>query len=445
MSPRSPRCGPLAAAGLLAVLLAGCASAPTAPSRPDVPASEAAFLLPPTSGYEPAVDPATRRLLADAHRRLIEQGDAAAARAAAESALAGDPDLAPAQVLLAQAELVEGLFPAAAERLRPVVADAPGYVAAQLARARALDLAGELPEAAEAYGEVRGVPAASERHEEILPRAAEIVANRLEEALARGRVEEAREALERLEAWRRDEPGVVRARAAVAAAAGERPAELEALRRLTSLGAADEEEEVRRAVLESEVGDAGAGLRLLEELASRSPDDPELAAELAHARFRWRLQLLPGAVQELATMPELSRADFASLLFWLFPSIRYGGSGNARIATDILDHPRKDEIVRVVNAGIMGIDPSLHLFRPERSVVRREVLAALLGLLARGSPRPACLGDFRSGRASAEQVCAAAARCGLLAEPSACLPQGTVSGSWAVEAGRAAQQRLGLE
>lgn len=425
----------------------GCSSVATPPARQSAePVADARFLLDPSEGYPRALDPAEARELSAARDRLVAAGDVAGARSLANRLLARDPDLAAAKVLSAEADVVEGRPRIAVERLEPVVIELPEYTAAQVALGLAAERADDIPRALEAYlAGSEASEAAARRAEEIRGRAAEIVSARLGSWLGSGRLEEASAELERLEAWAPDDPLTLAAAASVARASGDELAELAALRRLVPSRAGDADLESRLGLLELEVGDAGEGLRRFESLASRFPGDPEVASGLARARFLWRLQLLPPEVRSLAGKGVLDRSDAALLLYWLFPSLRYGSAGGGRIAADVLDHPHREAIIRVANAGVLEVDDTLHRFDPARPVTRAEMLAGLLRLLALGDPPAACVGVAPNRRRDLRGICEAAARCGLIEEPAVCLPQGPVSGAWAVERSREALQRLGVE
>jgi hypothetical protein len=194
-----------------------------------------------------------------------------------------------------------------------------------------------------------------------------------------------------------------------------------------------------------EVGDAGAGLRILQELASEHPQDTGLQDQLARARFLWRLQLLPIEARGLVNRAELSRGDFSAMLYWLFPEVRYGQSKQVRIANDVLDHPYREEIVRVVNLGIMDIDERLHQFSPNDAVTRAAALTSMVRLLIRKQPPLACVGGLqRNASLDLDTVCRVVASCGLIASSSKCRPAGTVSGTEAVELSRPTLNLLGV-
>jgi tetratricopeptide (TPR) repeat protein len=383
--------------------------------------------------------------LLNAHAELVVRGSSGEGRRLAEMLLAEQAGLHPAVVLLAEADLAERRWEAARDRLLPVVAELPTYGAAQVVLGRALEQLGELPEAYAAFRAAPGVSIAGEEGEILLSRVGAILENRMEEALAHGRLEDAASELARLEEWLPDAPSTLEARRRFAAAEGDSNAELAALRRLAELGPSDREILLRLSDLELEVGEPAAGLRILQDLAAAAPQDAELSERLSRARFSFRVALLPPRARDGVSAPELTRGQFAALLYWLFPSVRYGRSAEATIANDVFDDPAREEIVRVANQGLMAVDPTLHLFAPGRPVVRVEVLGSLLRLLDRRQPPLACLGPGGLGAPSVVRLCELAERCGLVPQAGDCLPEGRVSGPEAVDLSRRALEQLGID
>lgn len=383
--------------------------------------------------------------LLNAHAELVVREAPASARLIADRLLAEQPGLQPALVILAQVALAERRWEAARGLLEPVVAELPEYSAARLALGRAREQLGELPEAYAAYRGAGAVPAAAEQADHLEPRVLEILGLRVGDALSRGRLEDAAAELAELERWAPEAEATLEARSRFAAAEGDEKAELGALRRLAELRPGDRETLLRLSDLEIEAGEPSAGLRILQDLAAGSPDDTELTDRLARARFSFRVALLPPKARSFVSVPELTRGQFAALLYWLFPSVRYGRAAEATIANDVFDDPARDEIVRVVNQGLMTVDPTLHLFAPGRPLVRAEALASLLRLLDRRASRPACLGSQPFGAAGALRLCELAGRCGLLPQAGDCLPEARLSGPEAVEMSRKALEQLGLE
>lgn len=430
------------AAGQLACTSTGGRAAPP-PARadfPGLPAADRPYLVDPLLGYPLVVAGDLGARIAGAHAALRRDLDLARARAAAGELLAVDPGLHPALVLAAQADFAAGDPRRAVAALEPVTAELPGYTAAELLLGRAAELGDEPLTAFAAYRRAaEASELARERVAELQPRAVEIVVHRLRDALARGRLDEADEGLARLRSWAPGELPTLEAAGDVARAKGDRAAELEAISRLAVLRPDDRALAERWGDLELEAGDPGAGLALFERLAARYPDDREIAGKLDVAKFRWRIAQLPVRVRTAAGGAQVGRGDFAVLLYWLAPAVRYGRSGVARIATDVLDDSRREEIVRVVNLGLMELDPGLHRFNPNTAASRRDALLALLRLVAGGGDGgggrgAACAeGVAATSRPSNDLLCEAAARCRLIASPADCLPRSPLSGGEALE------------
>lgn len=426
--------GPLL--GLLAALVvSGCVSSvDRAPAASPVSAPDRPFLVSPVVGYPLEIDGELVDRLAAAHRDLLTgAADSGQTIAVVGGLLDYDQARNGALVLAAQADFVRRDYEAATARLAPVVEEFPGYLAARLLEGRAQEKLGDLVEAYAAYRaiEARNTTAGA-RAAELRPRATEILGRRVQDDLARGRLQEAVGELDRLQVWAPDETPTLKAAAAVAAALDDPETELVAVRELSTRFADDRGLLVRRADLEIEAGDPTVGLRILEDLADRFPEDVALSERLNRAQFRWRLQLLPAEAQRLAELQQLDRADFAVLLFWLFPEVRYGRANRAQIANDILDHPQREQIVRVINLSLMDVDSNLHHFEPYRPVTRHETLAGLLSVLARREPPLTCLGAVSDGL-SVSRVCEVSVRCGLVPIRGECLPGAPVSGAEAVD------------
>lgn len=442
---RSPtaRLTPFYLVGLTAcwLLVLSCGSGggrPTTPEevgerQPNLTPAERPYLADPMEGYPLVVSPVVEEELRAAHEGLLALGDADGARALATEWLATDPGLHPAHVLAAQADFAAGLEAEALERVRPVVEELPGYIAAALLLGRLEERRGEALEAFRAFRAVGAVNRlAADRVTELGPMALEQVGDQIAESLARGRLDLAEEALAELREWAPAAEPTLEAAIAVAVGQGDPEAELEALRELSMLRPDDRTVQERRGDLELEAGEPGRGLEIFETLAEAHPDDSELADKLAFAKFRWRLTLLPDRVQQVAGLPELERGDYAVLLYWLLPSVRYGRPARTRIAADILDDPRREEIARVVNLDLMDVDERLHRFSPADPVRRVTVLASQLDVLESAERPRVCVQDFPD-RPSIDTVCTTAVRCTLLDRVEDCLPQATVSGREALD------------
>lgn len=427
----------VAVLGLL-ILAGGCGGGKITPATPEersplLGVEDRSFLLDPRIGYPLVLAAETEEALAAGYAALTAHADPETARETAQQLLERDPRLHPARVLLAQVSYALGVPTEALDGLSPVVGELPAYGAAQLLRGRAAEAAGDPVAAYDSYRAVaEEYGAAAERAAGLRDEAVSRVQDRLGEDLARGRLDDAEDHLERLLDWAPEEPSTLEAAVDLASARGDRPAELEAVRQLSTLRPEDRATLERRAELELEVGRPRAGLELFEQLVEKHPGDPWLAGKLGYAKLRWRLTLLPDAVQAVAGRSELERGDVALLLYWLLPSVRYGSTNRSRIAADILDDPRREEIARVINMDLMEVDENLHHFRPTTPASRRAVLEAQLRVLARSERPVACVRDF-SHQPSETLVCATAVRCGLLTRSEECLPGAPISGREALE------------
>ncbi|HEX5759190.1 MAG TPA: hypothetical protein VF121_08350, partial [Thermoanaerobaculia bacterium] len=372
-------------------------------------------------------------------------GDVAGAEAAAGELLAADPDLDPARVLLAQVDFARGRHREVVTRLAPVAGRHPTYTAAQLLLGRSAEQLGNLPEAYAAYRAVAARDAlAFERTGALHARVLEVTANRVAEALRTGDLAGAEALLARLREWGPSEELTFEAARQVAVARGDLRGELAAVERLAARRPDDRALAERRAELELEVGDASKGLEIVQELARQHPGDAALAEKLQVAKFRWRLALLPPGVQATAERPELTRADLAVLLYWLVPEVRHARPSAGRIATDVLDHPQREELVRAVNLGLLDVDPRVHRVFPGSRVSRSAGLRALwrtLWMFERGLP---CVAGGGADPPSAA-LCERAARCGLLAAGEECRGAAPLAGPEAVEMIRRALLLLGSE
>src|SRR5436305_1061110 len=315
----------------------------------------------------------------------------------------------------------------------------PAYTASQMLIGRAAERLGDV---ALAYSAYRAVAARSslalKRAGELHPRAMEIVSHRLDESLKAQKVDEAQKQLSLLQSWGPSETITLEAARKVALARGDRAAELAAVQEIAARSPGDRMLLERRAELELEVGDPSAGLKIVQDLAARDPKDPAMARKLESAKFRWRLSQLPRDIQEIAAKPELNRGDLAILLYWLVPQVRNSLPTAGRIATDVLDNPHREEIVRVVNLGLMDVDSTQHRFYPGSSVRRGQALRVVVRTPARFGAA-ACANQNPEGG----DICDVSLACGLVGSGEDCEAASPLSGAGGVEILRRSLKLLG--
>lgn len=422
--------------------------------------AQLAFVLDPLASYPLMLDPLRTARSREIFAALVRGGASARVsaagpdvRQAAELLRAEEPSLPVAAVLLAQAAFLDSNCTAVLSEVAPLVEALPDYAAARLLRARCRELGDDPIGAFEDYRFLQASAEAAAAGEviaqalsDLQPRALEIVSNRFFDALRRGRSELAALELERLEAWAPEDDLTLEARWRLAAASGDASAELDAVEHLQRRYPDNLQLLERRAELELLVGDPTTAVRLMTELSDSFPDDPVIADKLDAAKFRWRLAMSPPEIQDLADLPVLSRADFALLLHALMPGVRSGQVVRARIAGDILQHPHREEIARVINLGLMDVDAEVHRFEPDRPVTRLQVLRSLLrGMESQNGAAPACLGDLKLNTTpSISRICEAAVACRLLTSEADCLPRAEATGRETVDLLRLSIRALGV-
>ena len=441
--PRPVRVFAAFAGGIAALVLAACPSSgpppKPAPSLGDaLPVADRSFLPSPLEGAPGEPDPARDAALGEAYRLLAAVGDSAGAREGARALLAADATYHPAEVLVGQADYLAGDFAGVVTRIGLVAESEPRYTAALLLLGRSAERLGDLANAYAAYLSVSDASAvALERSRELETRAFEIVVARFEDAVAHGRLDDAERQLHQLRVWAPEHLDTIETGRRLAEVRGDRQAERLALEQLLGRDPSRRDLIERRAELDLADGDAARGLQALRELLAANPEDARLGEKVERAKFRWRVTLLPADVQRIAAKAELNRGDFSVLAYWLVPEIRYSRPGAGKIATDILDHPRREEIARVINLGLFDIDSTLHTFGPERGIDRGAALRALLRAAGSLGGRP-CSGDLGA-------VCESAVTCGLVGGSSDCRVSERLSGDGALELLRRTQRILSRE
>ncbi len=135
--------------------------------------------------------------------------------------------------------------------------------------------------------------------------------------------------------------------------------------------------------------------------------DPAMAEKQAAARLEFQVQNLPPLARKAVATPRVTRAQLAALLVTLVPevaSVRV--PPGADVATDILDRPERNALVRSIALGFFSVSRETHLVGADVPVSRSEMLGHLRRVAAlRGNPDDECL-----------VAPAALAGCGILRE-----------------------------
>ena len=415
--------------------LIACGSSPVVVVDSAIIDEERPFYLRPMSGFFGAVPSDAAREIGSAHLQLLTKSDSSGAAQVASSWLVRDPRLGPAMVLQAQAQMLEGDFRSALASVAPLESSFGSYEAAAMVYARASEGVEDVVAAFGAYSHFEDLNAAAgARAIELRPHALEVQGQLIRDSLARGHIDLAKEQLSTLEEWEPEQEETL----VLAFELAKRGEDVERQRflgrRLVEIAPEDSERLAQLGVLEMEVGgDPNRALEIFKGLNEIYPEEGFYQDQYERAKFFWRLKNLPAIVSETVAVPELTRADFAVLVYWLVPGVRAGANVQAKIATDILDHSNRQEIMRVVNIELMQLDRSTRSFGPHRAITRVEGLRSLLKSLHSGHQLAACVAETSGSFRSWDSVCEFGTRCSVLPSIADCLPSAPLSGQEALE------------
>lgn len=402
-------------------VLASCA--PSAAPPPAVtPRGEDRFIIDPRTTFPDVVKPDLDRRFEAAWRFYLAGNDAEARRRLDEIVLK-NPNFFPAQMALAAIDIRDSNFAAAIDRIERVKALAgdaylpPFVYEAEIAirsndTRRALDLYRAIAQ------RERAPSFAAERVAQLetalfnqLSTSAQAAADAEAIALLREALTLQRNAIE---------PRVMLVQRLIAQKQFD-----EARRELDPLVNTDPgRNEVQEALAEIDLGRGRFedAVKRYERLSARTRD-PRYAQRLEQIKAEWSSMNLPSYVHAAAQSESLTREDFAVLLYWTVPSIRFARNlGAPPIAIDIADVAGRDEIVRSIAIGLFEVDAVTRRVSPARPINagRLTVLTARV-LLLRSAPCARQVPYERDELARAQKILAA---CGV-ADPSAGLPADT--------------------
>lgn len=135
--------------------------------------------------------------------------------------------------------------------------------------------------------------------------------------------------------------------------------------------------------------------------------DPVMVAKQAAARLEFQVQNLPPLARKAVAAPRVTRAQLATLLVTLVPEVASARlPPGADVATDILDRPGRNALVKAIALGFFSVSRETHHVGADVPVSRSEMPGHLRRVAAlRGDPEDDCL-----------VAPAALATCGILPE-----------------------------
>jgi tetratricopeptide (TPR) repeat protein len=418
----------LAAALLLALVLAGCTTAP-APTAPGTGPAASLFDVDPRLGWSGAVDAdgweramtelrAGRResaikRLGELERKspanapaslalaalALESGDLAAAASGIEEAAALQRGWTAAEYYLARLAMARDDLEGAAARLRALAADpaAPRAVAARLAEVetRLFD---------RSYQAAAGAPPAA-----AIPHLRRALSLRPDSASARLLL------VQSLIANRNFSEARV---------------EIDPLLQ----GAESTKPEVQQALAEIEAG-RGRYEEAIEryERIVRADPRPAYLSRLEEIKTEFAVANMPPRFRAAASSALVSRADLATLIYWTVAGIRFGRPpSEPAVAVDIADSEAREEIVRAIAFGLFSVDPVTRRVDPDRTMTATGVARVLHRVMTLTTTAPcAAAGGDGPGAAG---IIASLAACGIDTTPLRGDPGAPVTGAWALGA-----------
>lgn len=405
---------------LLALALLAASCAPTAAPPPAVvPTGDDRYLIDPRYGFADTVPAQVSQRFETAWRMVLSGNDVEARKRLDEITLK-NPNYFPAHMALAAIDIRDEQFDTALTRIDRVKALAgDNYLPARVYEA---EIAVRRRDARRALTLYRDIAAA----ERPPATAAERVAQ-LETALFNELFTAAQAAA--------DSEAVALLRETLALQGNATEARVMLVQRLVALKQFDDARKELEPLISTDPGrnevqealaeiDLGRGrfedaVKRYERLSARTKD-ARYGQRLEQIKSEWSSANLPAYVHAARQSESLTRSDFAVLLYWTVPSVRFAQNlSSPPIAIDIADVVGRDEIVRAIAIGLFEVDAVTRRVSPARpiSAARLTQLSARV-LTLRGAQCARQVPLERDETARAQKILAS---CGI-PDPAAGLP-----------------------
>jgi cytochrome c-type biogenesis protein CcmH/NrfG len=365
---------------LFAALLVLAACTPAVLPPPLVaPQGDDRYLIDPRTGYTAAMVPATAQKLEAAWRHALAGDDAAAQRSLAEIRQRG-AEIAPMTLLDAFLAIRAGRYDEARQLIERVKRGDPENLVARVYEAEIAVREQQTRTAYDLYYRIVELPDAPSTARERL--------TELQGAMFNELFASAQSATDPNESIRllRDalvfnsgaiEPRIMLAQKLVTQRQFEDARrELEPL-----LNTAADRSEVQEILAEVDVGRGRYQEAIVRyERLARRTKEPRHAQRLEEIKSEWSAANMPAHFRAALDSRELTRAEFAVLLYWTVPSVRFAQNlSTPQIAVDIEDVSGREEIIRAIAIGLYDVDPVTRRVGPYRTISA----ARLSHLLAR--------------------------------------------------------------
>jgi tetratricopeptide (TPR) repeat protein len=107
---------------------------------------------------------------------------------------------------------------------------------------------------------------------------------------------------------------------------------------------------------------------------ARRTKEQRYAQRLEQIKSEWSAANMPAHYRAALDSLAVTRSDFAVLLYWTVPSVRFAQNlGTPQIAVDIEDVAGREEIIRALALGLYDVDPVTRRVSPHRTLTASRV------------------------------------------------------------------------
>ncbi|HEX6097917.1 MAG TPA: tetratricopeptide repeat protein [Thermoanaerobaculia bacterium] len=359
-----------------ALVLAACTA--TAPPPPVVaPQGEDRYLPDPRTGFTATLPPPVAQKLEHAWRHAFA-GNRAEAERALDEVRTRAPELEPATLIEAFMAIRDARYDDARRLLARVDAENP------VARVYQAEIAYRERETRIAYDLYRQIAALPDAPPSARERLDELQGVLFNELYASAQTAAPAEAVRLLREALTFNAGAVEPRILLSQKLVEQRQFEEARRELEPLlNTAPDRPEVQEILAEVDVGRGRYQEAIVRyDRLARRTKEPRYAARLEQIKTEWSAANMPGHYRTAADSLAVTRSDFAVLLYWTVPSVRFAQNlGTPQIAVDIESVPGREEIIRALALGLYDVDPVTRRVGPYRTLTASRVSALLARVL----------------------------------------------------------------
>lgn len=349
-----------------ALVLAACTS--TAPPPPVVaPQGGDRYLIDPRTGFTGTMAAPVAQRFEAAWRHALARNDAEAQRALAELRLRA-PDLLPATLLEAFLAIRDARYEDARRLLARVRERDPDNLVARVYDAEMAYRERQTRIAYDLYRQIAALPDAPESARE---RVTELEGALFNELYAAAQTAPPAEAVRLLREALTFNAGAVEPRIRLSQTLVAQQQFEEARRELEPLlSSIPDRPEVQEILAEIDVGRGRYQEAIVRyDRLARRTKEPRYAQRLEQIKSDWSAANMPAHYRAALDSIALTRADFAVLLYWTVPSVRFAQNlGSPQIAVDIEDVAGREEIIRAIALGLYEVDPVTRRVSPYRTV-----------------------------------------------------------------------------